>query len=137
MVHILQRPTFVAAIQEEISPTMSKIQTTHKEDQNPLAKVIIEKLVERCPQLNSAFNEILCICSNGCSIREAKKSVRVGGKDIPVGSKVVLPQRQLLMSREGFAPHTQELDLSSFVKDKNLGQSSYHHPYVSDVTLYN
>lgn len=102
MAHILQRPTFAAAIREEIAPTMKTIESSEEMVGATLADITKRNLVDSCPLLNSAFNEVLRITSTGSSVREVMKPVRIGSKTIPIGTKVLLPQRQLLLATEGW-----------------------------------
>ena len=135
MAHLLNQPAIAAAVREEIAPAMEATQSLGETNRASLAEVTVNKLVESCPLLNSTFNEVVRVSSTGCTVREAKKPASVGGKTIPIGAKVLIPQRQFLMAKEAFGPDADEVDLSRFMKDKTLERHSYYRPFGGGVTL--
>lgn len=135
MTHILQRPTFTAAVTEEISPIMEATESITGSAGPVLAEATQNHLIESCPLLNSAFHEVLRVCSTGSTVREVMRPVQVGNKAIRKGAKVLLPQRQLLLSREGFGPNAREVDLSRFSRDKSLERNAYYRPFGGGTTL--
>ncbi len=135
MAHILQRPTFAGAVREEISPIMKTAESTEGSAGPILAEATQNHLIESCPLLNSAFYEVLRVCSTGSTVREVMRPVRVGNKAVPKGTKALLPQRQLLLSTEGFGPNAREVDLSRFSRDKSLERNGYYRPFGGEATL--
>ena len=135
MAHLLNQPAVAAAVREEIAPAMETTQFLGGMSGATLADVTVNRLVENCPLLNSTFNEVVRVSSTGCTVREAKKPTSVGGKTIPVGAKVLIPQRQFLMAKEAFGPDADQVDLSRFMKDKGLERHSYYRPFGGGVTL--
>ena len=135
MAHLLQRPDVAAAVREEIGPAMKALESSETIDGANLADVAKRDLTESCPLLNSAFNEVLRVSSTGSTVREVMRPVRIGGKTIPIGTKVLIPQRQLLLATEGFGSNAHEVDLSRFLKDKSLARHDYYRPFGGGVTL--
>ena len=135
MAHLLAQPTFATAVREEIAPVLESIESSEKMDGSALADITKRKLVESCPLLNSAFNEVLRVSSTGSSVREVMRPVRIGSKTISVGTKVFLPQRQLLLAPEAFGSNAHEVDLSRFLKDKSLEHHEYYRPFGGGITL--
>ena len=135
MAHVIQRPAVAAALLEEIAPALRSFEPSEGLAGPTLADISKRYLVESCPLLNSTFNEVLRVCSTGSSVREVTTPVRIGTKTIPVGTKVLLPQRQSLLAAEGFGPNAHEVDLSRFMKDNSLERQVYYRPFGGGVTL--
>ena len=135
MAHLLERPALAVAVREEISVAMRATESTESMARDTLAEVVTRNLVVSCPLLNSAFNEVLRVNSTGSTIREVVRPVHVGGKSIPLGTKVLLPQRQLLLAKEAFGGDAREVDLSRFLKDKSLERHAYYQPFGGGITL--
>lgn len=135
MAHILQQPAFAAALREEITPAMEATESPDDMTGATIADITTRILAESCPLLNSAFDETLCVSSTGCSVRETTKPARIGGKHIPIGTKILIPQRQMLHSTEVFGPNACEVDLSRFAKNQSLNRSDYYRPFGGGVTL--
>ena len=135
MAHLLERPALAAAVREEIFVAMTATESTESAFGDTLAEVVTRDLVSCCPLLNSAFNEVLRVHSTGSTVREVVRPVRVRGKSIPLGTKVLLPQRQLLLATEAFGSDAREVDLSRFLKDKSLERHAYYRPFGGGITL--
>ena len=135
MVHLLQQPAVVAAIREEIGPVMRTIESSSAMRGGTMAEIIKEILVGSCPLLNSTFNEVLRVSSTGSSVRKATRSVSIGRKIIPSGTKLLLPQRQFLLATERFGPSGRDVDLFRFLNDKSLERHEYYRPFGGGITL--
>ncbi|PQE28279.1 cytochrome P450 protein [Rutstroemia sp. NJR-2017a BBW] len=135
MAHILARPALLARIRHEIAPVMEKLEPLENASRDAMVNLIKSDLVEACPLLDSAVNEVLRVSSTGSSIRKVVKPVNIGGKDLPVGVKVLLPQRPLLLSTQGFGPDAQEVDLLRFLKNKALSRHEYYRPFGGGITM--
>ena len=135
MAHLLERPALAAAVREEISVAMRATESTETTFGATLAAVMTRDLVVSCPLLNSAFNEVLRVNSTGSTVREVVRPVHVGGKSIPLGTKVLLPQRQLLLATEAFGVDAREVDLSRFLKDKSFERHAYYRPFGVGIIL--
>ena len=136
MAHLLQQPAFVAALRDEMTPMMEAIESSNEGFTGvTLADIAKQDLITSCPLLNSAFNEVLRVSSTGSTVREATRPVRVGEKTISKGTKVLLPQRPILMGTEYFGSNARDVDLSRFVKDKTLGRKEYYRPFDGGITL--
>ncbi|KAI4141325.1 MAG: hypothetical protein LQ341_003545 [Variospora aurantia] len=89
--HLLQRPEVAAAVREEISPAMQAFHfPASGSEEYSLAEITKQQLVNGCPLLNSAFNEVVRVTSTGCTIREVANSVGFGGKALYPGTKVLI-----------------------------------------------
>jgi cytochrome P450 len=91
MAHVLQRPVFAAALREEIAPVMQTIKLSDRNVGFTLIDISKRHLVDSCPLLNSAFNEVLRISLTGSTVREVMRPVRISSKTIPTATKVLLP----------------------------------------------
>ena len=135
LAYLLQRPAFAEEIRAEIAPAMESVRLSDDTDGTALAILAKENLVEACPLLNSAFNEVLRVTSTGSTIRETTRPVEIGKKIIPSNTKVLIPQRLLLLATEGFGPDAHEVDLARFAKTKGLERGSYYRPFGGGMTL--
>lgn len=135
LAHILQRPSFAETLREEISSAMEAFESPEERDKANLADITRRNLVDACPLLNSAFNEILRVCSTASSLREVVKPGRIGNKYLPVGTLVFLPQRQLLLLEKIFGPNAHEVDLARFATNKSLERNAAYRPFGGGTTL--
>lgn len=133
--HILQRPAFAETLRKEIASAMEAFESPENRDKVSLADITRRNLVDACPLLNSAFNEILRVCSTACSLREVIKPVRIGNIYLPIGTVVFLPQRQLLFLEEAFGLNAHEVDLSRFATNKPLERNAGYRPFGGGTTL--
>ena len=98
-------------------------------------KIDHQHLLDHCPHLNSAFNEILRLTSTPANVREVVAPATIGGKSLTPGMKIFIPQRQLLMDEEGFGISAQDADFERFFNDKTLEKSGYYRPFGGGTTL--
>ncbi|KAL8969942.1 MAG: hypothetical protein Q9197_004074 [Variospora fuerteventurae] len=133
--HLLQRPELATAVREEISPAMQAFHFPASGSEESLTEITKQQLVDACPLLNSAFNEVVRVTSTGCTIREVANPVGCGGKDLSPGTKVLIPQRPMLLAKQAFGPDALDVDLSRFSKNRALERHSYYRPFGGGVTL--
>lgn len=135
MAHTLQQPAFADTLREEIASAMEAFESPAERDKANLADITRRNLVDACPLLNSAFNEIVRVCSTASSLREMVKPGRIGTKYLPVGTLVFLPQRQVLLLEEVFGPNAHEVDLTRFATNKSLERNAAYRPFGGGTTL--
>ncbi|KAL9017075.1 MAG: hypothetical protein Q9185_005586 [Variospora sp. 1 TL-2023] len=133
--HLLQRPELATAVREEIFPAMQAFHFPASGSEESLTEITKQQLVNGCPLLNSAFNKVVRVTSTGCTIREVANPVGFGGKDLSPGTKVLIPQRPMLLAKQAFGPDALDVDLSRFSKNRALERHSYYRPFGGGVTL--
>ena len=135
MAHILSRPDLTYALRKEIAPAMGSVDSCEKLTGTFLADVVKDKLLEKCPLLNSVFNETLRVSSTGSSVRQTMRPLQLAGKDLPQGVKILLPVRQLLFSKVAFGATAREIDFKRFMNDKSLARKSHFRTYGGGTSL--
>ena len=91
-------------------------------------------LKDSCPQLAAIFHEALRLCSASSSMRLVTAPTRIGGKQLPVGSRVVVPFRQMHFNDSVFGPDVDAFDPERFIKSKNLVHSSSYRPFGGGIS---
>ncbi len=81
----------------------------------------LETRLERCPRLESVFNEVLHLAASSSSIRMVSSTTEIGGKIIPSGTKVLILFRQLHFDENIFGDNALQFDPDRFLKNKALG----------------
>ncbi|KAI1074866.1 cytochrome P450 [Whalleya microplaca] len=136
MINILLNESLVAAIREEIKPLVTVLASKGTSlNQSDLPENFRSHLIQSCPLLNSLFNEVIRFYSTGCSVRQTIKPVRIDGKHVPVGTKILLPQRQLLVAPEVFGQDANIVDPQRFLKRKELDRHEYYRPFGGGITM--
>ncbi|KAL8705274.1 MAG: hypothetical protein Q9201_001605 [Fulgogasparrea decipioides] len=135
MAHILSRPMLANALRKETAPAMGSVDSCKDISGRFLADMVKDKLLERCPLLNSVFDETLRVSSTGSSVRQTMRPVHLAGKYLPEGIKILLPVRQLLFSTEVFGPTASQFDFSRFMNDKSLVRKSHFRTYGGGTSL--
>ena len=69
MAHILRRLALAYALRKEIAPAMASVESCENLSGSCLADVVNDKLLERCPLLDSVFNETLRVSSSVAASR--------------------------------------------------------------------
>lgn len=76
--------------------------------------------LEKCPQLNAVFNEVLRLISSSMAIRNVASSMTVGGKTLRAGTKVIIPFRQMHFNKDVWGLDVLEFNPERFQgKDKS------------------
>lgn len=130
MCHILTDASLMSAIRTEITPVMTGISSK----EGDISEIMHNGLLRSCPLLNSVFNEIIRFYNTGSSIRQTVRSVRIGGKVIPAGSKILLPQRQLLLAPEVFGHDAHVVNPYRFLLNKDIERHAYYRPFGQGIT---
>ncbi|KAG6356249.1 hypothetical protein INS49_015636 [Diaporthe citri] len=130
MVHILQDAALVADVRKEIVPIMEAVSRT----KSNYSEMMRDGLFRSCPVLNSVFNEILRFYNTGSSMRETTREACIAGKTIPKGTKIILPQRQLLLAPEAFGEDAQTVNPYRFVQNKDIERHEYYRPFGQGIT---
>ncbi|CAH0038131.1 unnamed protein product [Clonostachys solani] len=131
MVHIVHDPALMAAIRAEIAPTMTAVDESKEE----ASETLRAGLVQGSPLLNSVFNEIIRFYNTGSSMRETTRETNISGKRIPAGTKIVLPQRQLLLDTGAFGQNANIVDCYRFFRNKELERHEFYRPFGQGITL--
>ena len=98
-------------------------------------KLDIDYLVSDCPQLQAVFDEVLRLKTFSTSIRTVISPTTINGTHLRVGTKVLLPYRQLHVDSSVFGLNVLEFERDRFLKDKNLGKSPSYRPFGGGSTL--
>ncbi|KAB8254534.1 cytochrome P450 [Aspergillus pseudonomiae] len=120
IVHLMNNPTVVNEIREEIAPMMRNLDSAPAIDGTILANVTKDALLNSCPIFNSTFDETLRFTATGSSFRETTRDTTLEGYCIPKGTKVIIPQRTQMMHTPAFGPDPQRFDCYRFYQNKSL-----------------
>lgn len=123
LAHLLRDPNLLATIRDETAPAIK-----------PGKGVSIPYLIDSCPWLSALFNEVLRIYGDGSSIRLVTAPTSIGGKALPVGSRVVVPVQQLHFNRSIYGPDVNEFAPERFIRSKNLTHSSSYRPFGGGIS---
>lgn len=135
MTHIIQRPELLASIRKEITTVMQPLEPLDASNGEALTNLAKKGLLDECPLLQSTISEALRVSSTGASIRKVTKTAVIGGKTLPVGANVLLPQRLSLLSPQAFGPNADQVDLRRFMHNKSLQRHESYRVYGGGVTL--
>lgn len=124
LTYILHDSSLHTTIRNEISPAVDA--STSPND--------LAALLDRCPNLNAVFNEVLRFTSSSSSIRNVLKPVTVGGKNLRIGTKVLIPFRQLHFNEDIFGPDAGTLNPERFLRNKELNRSASFRPFGGGKT---
>lgn len=95
----------------------------------------LNHLLDHCPVLNSAFNEVLRLTSAASSARNVDSPTVVGNKTLRAGAKLLLPYRQLHLDENMWGSDVLQFDAERFAKNKDLIRSSSSKPWGGGITL--
>lgn len=118
--HLMNNPTVVNEIREEIAPMMRALDSSPTIDGTILADVSKDPLLNSCPIMNSTFNETLRFTATGSSFRETTRDTTLDGRRIPKGTKIIIPQRTQMMHSAAFGPDPETFDCYRFYRNKSL-----------------
>ncbi|KAE8413512.1 cytochrome P450 [Aspergillus pseudocaelatus] len=118
--HLMNNPTVVNEIRDEIAPMMRALDSGPTIDGSILADITKDPLLNRCPIFNSTFNETLRFTATGSSFRETTRDTTLEGRRIPKGTKIIIPQRTQMMHSPAFGPDPEYFDCYRFYRNKSL-----------------
>lgn len=98
-------------------------------------KLDIKYLCSNSPKLDSIFNEVLRLNNTAAAVRVASQKTILGGKELPLGSTIVMPFRQLHMNEDVWGPEVSHFQPSRFLKKKTLARSPSFRPFGGGATL--
>ncbi|KAF2837773.1 cytochrome P450 monooxygenase [Patellaria atrata CBS 101060] len=133
--NLLKQPEVIDDIRKEIAFAMESIDELKDITGPTLAEMSKSQLIDKCPLLNSAFNEMTRVVSTGSTILEVKQPAVIDNKVLAKGTKVLMPQRLAHMSKSSFGDNADEIDFYRFLKDKSLERSEDYRPFGGGVTL--
>jgi cytochrome P450 len=125
LAYILHDPSLHNKIRTEVTPAVDA--STSPRD--------LSALLERCPNLNAVYNEILRLASATIAIRDVEEPVNIGGKDLRVGTKIYIPFRQLHFNEDAFGVDAGTFNPQRFLLNKELNRTSSFRPFSGGITL--
>ncbi|KAB8229431.1 cytochrome P450 [Aspergillus alliaceus] len=118
--HLMNNPTVVGQIREEIAPMMMSIDFSFSRNGSSLAECTKDHLLKSCPIFNSTFNETLRFTATGSSLRQAMRDTILDGRRIPKGTSLIIPQRVQTMNEAVFGPDYKAFDCYRFLRNKSV-----------------
>ena len=98
------------------------------------SKVDLERLLDRSPTLDAAFNETLRVTSVNSSARNIEAPVVVGDKTLTTDGKIMMPYRQLHLEESVFGPDTKTFNHKRFLEKPGLSRSPSFKPFGGGST---
>ena len=95
----------------------------------------IKYLDERCPKLNSIWNETVRLSASSSSVRYVTEDTIVGGKILRKGNRVVIPNRQLHFDENVFGGKVHEFKSTRFIDNEGLIRSGSWRPFGGGSTM--
>lgn len=93
----------------------------------------LHHLADDCPWLSALFHEALRFCSASSSIRLVTETTYIGSKRFPVGSRVMVPFRQMHFNEHVYdSPHV--FDPERFILNKKLAHSTSYRPFGGGIS---
>ena len=89
----------------------------------------ISHLLEGCPLLNSAYDEVLRYTNNAMGVRLVVNQTRIGGKTLRPGRKLLMPYRQMHLDGDAWGAEAANFDPGRFMRDKSLSRSPSFRPF--------
>ncbi|KAK2600639.1 hypothetical protein N8I77_010160 [Diaporthe amygdali] len=85
---------------------------------------------EKCPLLNSLYDEVLRTTNDPMGIRVVTKEVTIGGRVLKPGRKLLMPYKQMHYNAEVFGSNVAEFDPHRFTGEKGaLSKSNWFRPF--------
>lgn len=94
----------------------------------------VEYLVEKCPVLDSSFNEILRLATGASSARNVESKTAVGNHTLFPNAKIIIPYRQLHYDETFFGSDVSAFNPSRFLQNKDLDKSPFFKPFGGGMT---
>ncbi|KAG6365686.1 hypothetical protein INS49_007297 [Diaporthe citri] len=89
----------------------------------------IAHLLEDFPLLNSTYDEILRYTNNAMGVRLVVNQTGIGRKTLRPGRKLLMPYRQMHLSRDVWGPGAADFDAGRFMRDKSLSRGPSFRPF--------
>ncbi|MCJ1343208.1 hypothetical protein MMC31_001400, partial [Peltigera leucophlebia] len=124
LTYILHDISLHATIRNEIGPAVDA----------PTSPNDLAALLDRCSNLNAVFNEVLRLTSSSSSIRNVLKPVTIGGKNFRIGTKVLIPFRQLHFNEDIFGVDAGTFNPERFLRNKELNRGASFRPFGGGKT---
>ena len=100
----------------------------------PDAPLSLPYIMDSCPWLSALFHEALRVCSASSSIRLVTTPTSIGGKELPAGSRVIVPFRQLHFDSNVYGPDVDDFAPERFIRSKTLTHSSSYRPFGGGIS---
>jgi cytochrome P450 len=123
LAYMLYDPALIEAVRNETKPALSD------------GNVDIDYLVNRCPKLNSVWDETMRVTAFAASVRFLTEDVELGGKILRKGNRIMMPQRQLHFSERIFGDKVTEFDSDRFIRNPTLKRNPSLRPFGGGSTL--
>lgn len=91
-------------------------------------------LLNDCPHLNAVYHEVLRLTSSSSSIRNVLKPTCVSGKNLRIGTKVLIPFRQLHFNEDIFGADAATFNPERFLRNKEIHRSGTFRPFGGGTT---
>ena len=125
MAYLLHDPILLKTIREETAPGV-----------RPVAPVALQYLMESCPWLSALFREALRVCSASSSICLVTSPTSIGGKKFSVGSRVVVPFRQMHFDGGVYGYDVDTLVPERFIRSNTLTHSPSYRPFGGGISYW-
>lgn len=122
MAHILHDPSLLNEIRAEIDHAFLG-QDEASSSPN------MAHLLEHCPLLNSAYDEVLRHTNNAMGVRLVVNETKIGGKTLRSGRKLLMPYRQMHLDGSVWGSAAASFDPGRFLRDKSLSRSPSFRPF--------
>ncbi|CAG8948903.1 hypothetical protein HYFRA_00002029 [Hymenoscyphus fraxineus] len=107
-------------------------------DETQLARlekgIDINYLLDSCPKLNSVWEETMRIKTLAASVRYLTADIKLNGKILRKGNRIMIPQQQLHLS-ETFGDNITTFDPDRFLKNPSLKRNASFKPFGGGTTL--
>ncbi|POS81166.1 hypothetical protein DHEL01_v200437 [Diaporthe helianthi] len=122
LAHILHDPNLLRDIRTEVDEAFL--------DQNStLSSPDMAHLLENCPLLNSAYDEVLRYTNNAMGVRLVVNETKIGTKTLRPGRKLLMPYRQMHLDGSVWGNAAESFDPGRFMRDKSLSRSPSFRPF--------
>ncbi|KAI1418401.1 cytochrome P450 [Hypoxylon sp. FL1857] len=91
--------------------------------------------VQKCPQLNSIWDETIRLTAFAASVRFLTRDIELGGKVLRKGNRIIMPQRQLHFSERAFGENATQFEPDRFLKNPALRRNSSLRPFGGGATM--
>lgn len=122
LAHILHDQSLLKEIRTEIDQAFL-------DPGDPNGSPNIARLLEDCPLLNSAYDEVLGYTNNAMGVRLVVNQTSIGGKTLRPGRKLLMPYRQMHLDGDAWGPGAESFDAGRFMRDKSLSRSPSFRPF--------
>lgn len=97
-------------------------------------KFDLEYLLNKCPYLDSVYNEVLRITASSSSVRTVTAPTEMHGKTLSPGKVVLIPCRQLHFDETVFGDNASQFVPERFLQNKDLNRSPSFRPFGGGTT---